>query len=166
MKALIAYYSESGNTEKLAQSIFEGIKKEEKEILPLAEVKSVDGYDIIFCGFPVKSHSVPGKVESFLKEVPEGKKVALFATHGSLRGGQLAITAFYYALSLAKKAIIIGTFGCQGQVKKKIIEAAVQKAEHKAWAIEAQASNGHPDSADLEDGKDFARMMIYKARNM
>ena len=163
MKALVTYYSETGNTKKLAQSIYEGIKEKKKEILPLAEVKNIDNYDIIFCGFPVHSHSVPGKAESFLKEIPEGKKVALFATHGSLRGGEKAITAFYHALSLLKKITIIGTFGCQGMVKNKIIDALMEKAEHKAWTIEAQGSVGHPNSADLEDGKNFAGMMMTKA---
>ncbi len=166
MKALVTYYSETGNTEKLAQGIFDGIEKAEKEILPVADATDLDAYDVIFCGFPVQSHSVPGKVESFLKGVPGGKKLALFATHGSLRGGQLAITAFYYALTLAKNATIIGTFGCQGKVKQQIIDALMQKAEHKAWAMEAQGAMGHPDTADLEDGKDFAAAMIKKARAM
>ena len=166
MKALVTYYSETGNTEKLAQAIYDGIDQAEKEMSPIADATNLDGYDVIFCGFPVQSHSVPGKVEAFLKGVPQGKKVALFATHGSLRGGQLAITAFYYALTLAKDAVIIGTFGCQGKVKQKIIDALMQKAEHKAWAMEAQGAIGHPDDADLEDGKDFAAAMIKKARAM
>jgi flavodoxin len=166
MKALVTYYSESGNTEKLAQAIYDGIDQAEKEISPIADAKNLNGFDVIFCGFPVQSHSVPGKVEAFLKGVPQGKKVALFATHGSLRGGQLAITAFYYALTLAKDAVIIGTFGCQGKVKQKIIDALMQKAEHKAWAMEAQGAIGHPDDADLEDGRDFAAAMIKKARAM
>lgn len=166
MKALVTYYSESGNTEKLAQAIYDGINQAEKEISPIADAKNLNGFDVIFCGFPVQSHSVPGKVEAFLKGVPQGKKVALFATHGSLRGGQLAITAFYYALTLAKDAVIIGTFGCQGKVKQKIIDALMQKAEHKAWAMEAQGAIGHPDDADLEDGRDFAAAMIKKARAM
>ena len=166
MKVLVTYYSQTGNTEKLAQSIYEGIEEKSKKILPLNEANNIDEYDIIFCGFPVHSHGVPGKVASFLKDIPEGKKLALFATHGSLRGGEKAITAFYHALSLLKKVKIIGTFGCQGMVERKIIEALMEKAEHKAWAIEAQGSFGHPDSADLEDGKNFAGMMMNKVRSV
>lgn len=164
MKALVTYYSETGNTEKLANAIYDGIEQAKKEIAPIADATDLNTYDVIFCGFPVQSHSVPGKVEAFLKKVPEGKKLAFFATHGSLRGGQLAVTAFYYALTLAKHATIIGTFGCQGKVKQQIIDNLMQKAEHKAWAIEAQGAMGHPDSADLEDGKDFAVAMMKKAR--
>jgi flavodoxin len=164
MKVLVAYYSESGNTEKLAKAISEGIETSEKEILPIKEVSGVEGYDVIFVGFPVQSHSVPGKAEAFVKTFPEGQKVAYFATHGSMRGGELAVTAFYHALTIAKKAVILGTFGCRGQVKQKIIDALMPQPEHRIWALEAQGAIGHPDEADLADGKDWAKKMIVKAR--
>jgi len=164
MKALVAYYSNTGNTEKLARAIYEGIEQVEKEILHIKEVKEVEDSDIIFCGFPVQSHSVPGKAEAFIKSIPEGKKLAFFATHGSLRGGQLAIQAFHYALSLTPKGTVLGTFGCRGKVKPSIIDALMKKAEHRSWAIEAQGAVGHPDESDFEDAKAWAKEMIAKAR--
>jgi flavodoxin len=163
MNTLVTYFSESGNTEKLAQAIYEGIDRSKKTILPLKDAEGVEDYDLIFCGFPVHSHSVPGKMESFIKKIPEGKKVAFFATHGSLRGGELAITAFYHALTLASKLNILGTFGSRGKVKPSIIDALMQKAEHKAWAEEAQSAAGHPDEGDLEDARDFAKTMVTRA---
>ncbi len=164
MKVLVAYFSESGNTEKLAKAIFEAVESSEKECLSIEEVSGVEGYDVIFIGFPVQSHSVPGKAEAFAKKLPDGQKVAYFATHGSMRGGALAVTAFYHALTIAKDAVILGTFGSRGQVKQKIIDALLQKAEHRAWALEAQGATGHPDEADLEDGREWAKKMIVKAR--
>ena len=165
MKALVVYYSESGNTEKLAKAIYEGIAAPDKAIGTIADVTSI-AYDVVFIGFPVHTSSVPGKVEKFIKKIPEGKMVAFFVTHGSLRGGQLAISALYYAFSLALKLTVLGTFGCRGQVKPSLIEALLKKHEHKAWAMEAQSAAGHPDDADLEDGKEFANLMIAKARNL
>ena len=165
MKALVAYYSESGNTEKLARAIYDGINVPEKEIMPISEENAKD-YDVIFVGFPVQASSVPAKVEKFVKNVPEGKKLAFFVTHGSLRGGQLAVSALYHAFSLALKVSVLGTFGCRGQVKPILIEALLKNPEHKAWAIEAQSATGHPDKADLADGKEFAGWMIAKARNV
>ena len=166
MKALVTYHSDTGNTEKVAQAIFESIERAEKDIMPLKDVKNVEDYDLIFCGFPVQAHSVPSKVEPFLKNIPEGKNLALFATHGSLRGGELAITAFYYALSLASKAKIVGTFGCRGKVKPSLLDALMEKPEHKAWAMEAQSAAGHPDEADLVDAKEFAKWMLTKVRSL
>ena len=165
MKALVAYYSESGNTEKLAKAIYEGINASDKEIVSISDANAKD-YDVIFVGFPVQASSVPGKVEKFIKSIPQGKKLAFFVTHGSLRGGQLAITALYHALSLALKMTVLGTFASRGEVKAGIIEALLKKHEHKAWAMEAQSAAGHPDDADLEDGKEFANLMIAKARNL
>jgi flavodoxin len=165
MKALVTYFSESGNTEKLAQAIYEGVNASAKEIAPVSEANANEA-DVIFVGFPVHASSVPTKVEKFIKDIPQGKMVAFFVTHGSLRGGQLAITALHYALSLALKLSVLGTFGCRGQVKPEIIEALLQKPEHKGWAMEAQSAADHPDDADLKDGKEFATLMIGKARNL
>lgn len=165
MKALVTYYSETGNTEKLANAIYEGIEHSEKEIFPIAEVKEVKGYDLVFLGFPVMASSVPARAEQFLKGLPEGTNLAVFATHGSLRGGQLAVTAFDYAMSLAPTCKVVGTFGCRGKVKDSVIQALLKKPEHKAWAEEAQSSAyGHPDEADLADGRDFAGRMETKVR--
>ena len=162
MKALVTYYSETGNTKKLAEAVYDGIEQAEKEILSLKDVTDVEDYDIVFCGFPVQSHGVPGKMEAFLKKIPGGKKVALFGTHGSLRGGEMAVTAFYHALGLVER--VLGTFGCRGRVKSGLIDQLMQKPEHRAWAMEAQSATGHPDAADLEDAKEFARQMVRKAR--
>ena len=163
MKVLVAYYSESGNTEKLARAIYEGIQKAEKEFLPIEKTKAVQDYDLVFCGFPVHASSVPIKVQPFLKSIPKGKKVALFATHGSLRKGQLAATAFDYAASLLSEAKAIGTFGCRGKVKSSLLEQLADKPEHRAWAEEARSADSHPDAADLEDGKDFAKSIMKKS---
>ena len=165
MKALVVYYSESGNTEKLAKAIYDGIDIAEKEMVPISEA-DVKDHDVIFVGFPVQASSVPSEAETFIKRVPEGKKLAFFVTHGSLRGGQLAISALYHAFSLALKVTVLGTFGCRGQVKPNLIDALLKNPEHKAWAMEAQSAAGHPDQADLEDGKEFAGWMIAKARNL
>ena len=164
MKALVTYFSETGNTEKLAQAIYDGIKEAKKDIIKFNELDGVDEYDVVFIGFPVQAHSVPGKVSAFIKGLPKGTKVAYFATHGSLRGGELAITAFYEAVTLASDLTVLGTFGCRGKVKSQIIEGLMKKAEHKAWAQEAQSASGHPDSGDIEDAKAFADQMMAKAR--
>jgi flavodoxin len=163
MKALVTYYTETGNTEKLAKAIFEGLEGPEKEIKPMAEVSAVDKYDPIFCGFPVQSHSVPGKAAAFIKSIPKGKKVAFFSTHGSYRGGELAIQAFYYTLSLATHLKVLGTFGCRGKVNPKLLDQLMKQAEHQAWAEEAQTAVDHPNAADFEDGKNWAQKMKNKA---
>ena len=90
----MTYYSETGNTEKLARAIYDGIKWAVKGIVTVKEAPKVEHYDVIFCGFPVHASSVPPKVEPFLKGVDEGKMLAIFATHGSLREGSWRLQRF------------------------------------------------------------------------
>jgi flavodoxin len=163
MKTLVTYYSESGNTEKLAKAIYEGLEATDNEIEQISDSTSFEEYDVIFVGFPVHGSSVPSKAEKCLRRIPEGKMLAIFGTHGSLRGGPLAISAFHYAITLAPKANIIGTFACRGEVNAGLLEKLMNKAEYKFWALEAQSALGHPDNGDLEDGKQFAELMITKA---
>ncbi len=166
MKLLVAYHSDTGNTEKIAKAIFEALGQTEKEMATLQEAKGKDlrQYDLIFFGFPVNASSVPTKAQPFLKGLPDGAKLALYSTHGSFRGGPLAITGIYNAISLAKHTTLLGTFCCQGSVKMSLLEALKAKPEHKQWVEEAQAASGHPDAHDLEDARDFAHKMFRKAR--
>ena len=39
----------------------------------------------------------------------------------------------------------------------------MKRSEHRAWAEEARSANSHPDEADLEDGKKFAKQIMKKA---
>jgi flavodoxin len=164
VKTLVTYHSESGNTEKLAKAIYDALEATDNEIDKISETIDFAAYDLIFVGFPVHSSSVPSKVEKALKHIPPGKMLALFGTHGSLRGGPLAISAFHYAATLARKAAVIGTFGCRGAVKPSLLEKLINNPEYKFWALEAQSAEGHPNEADLEDGKQFAKLMLHKAQ--
>lgn len=166
MNILVAYYSETGNTRKVAETIFAAIRDTRKKLLPIDQAEDLDAYDLIFCGFPVQHHSVPAKMVHFLQRLPRGKKLAIFATHGSLRGGEKAVSAFYAAISLAKGQTILGTFGCRGQVKFQLLDEWMESPQHQAWAIEAQSANGHPDAADLEEAGTFAETMLYAAEHI
>jgi flavodoxin len=156
MKVLVVYYTKTGNTEKVARAIYEAIRSE-KELAPIHAVKDVGEYDIIFCGFPVQTHSVPLPVENFIKTIPAGRKIALFITHGSLPGGQLAFAAIEHAASLASQLKVIDTFACRGKVDPKIIEALLDKPEHRTWAETAMSAADHPTVSDLEDARQFAK---------
>jgi flavodoxin len=164
MKALVTYFSKTGNTEKVAREIYDALPVD-KEIKPIQDLDGAAGYDIVFCGFPVYAHSVPGKAQPFIKALGEGQKVAFFSTHGSLRGGQLPKQAFENAIGLASKAKVIGHFGCRGKVDPKIIELLMKQQENRAWAEEAQSADMHPDQADLEDARTFALRMLTKVRS-
>lgn len=166
MNILVAYYSETGNTHKVAQEIFVALRQTRKKLSPIDQAIDLDAYDLIFCGTPVQHHGIPAKMVHFFQNIPKGKKLAIFLTHGSLRGGEKAVSALYHALSLSSGQIVIGTFGCRGQVKPQMIDLWMDSPQHQAWAREAQSAIGHPDAADLEDAREFAETMLYAAEHI
>ena len=73
-KVLVAYYSETGNTEQVARAIYDALSGVEKQIASLADEPDPTGFDLIFVGFPVIASTAPGKAEMFLKKLPCSKQ--------------------------------------------------------------------------------------------
>lgn len=159
MKTLVTYFSLTGNTKKIAEAIFETLE-DEKEIKTIDECTSLEEYNLIFVGFPVHSHSVPYKVESFLKKIPQGKKIALFSTHGSITGSHLSREALEHATVLAVKAKVLGTFSCRGKVVPETLEILMKSPEHTLWSEMAVSARNHPDQNDLADARAFTRRIL------
>jgi len=158
-KILVAYYSRTGNTKKVAQAIYEALPNI-KTIKPIDEVQAADEYNLVFVGFPVHSHSVPFKAEKFLKSLPKGKKIALFSTHGSLTGSHLSREAIEHAVVVASQAKVVATFSCRGKVSPEAAEVLSRSPEHEAWADMAASARTHPSEQDLEEARAFARWAL------
>lgn len=155
-KMLVTYFSQTGNTKAVAEAIFASLEGD-KEIQPMEDGLSLDGYGLVFVGFPVQSHSVPYKADTFLRRIPAGKKIALFCTHGSLPGHRLSREALEYALVCAAKAKLLGTFACRGKLSLKALEFLSKSPEHQEWTDMAASAATHPDATDLAEARAFAR---------
>jgi len=158
-KTLVTYISQTGNTKKVAEAIFDSLNGE-KDIIPISDSPDVNDYSLVFVGFPVHSHSIPFRAEAFLKAIPPGKKIALFCTHGSLTGSRLSREALEYAVTLSSKAKVLGTFSCRGKVSSKALEVLSKSPEHAAWSDMAASARNHPDEHDLEDARAFGRWIM------
>ncbi len=161
-KALVAYYTQTGNTLKVAESIYEALPGE-KQINTFSEIKSLDAFDLVYIGFPIHSHNIPKQAQDFLKKVPKNKKIALFSTHGALTGSQLSREALEHATVLASGAQVLGTYTCRGRVPYSVLERLQTRPEHKAWAEMAASARNHPDATDLKEAKVFAKWVRDKA---
>jgi flavodoxin len=161
---LIAYYSLTGNTEQVAAAIFASLP-EPKAMKRIAEVESLTEYDLVFIGFPVHSHSIPVQVEKFLREIPKGKKIALFSTHGSHTGSRLSREAIEYAVVISSQARLISTFSCRGKVSPRALEVLGRSPEHEAWTEMAASARTHPNEHDLKDAATFARWVLTLSRH-
>ena len=160
---LVIYHSLTGNTKKVAEAIFEALPLP-KAIHPIAEVSGLEEYDLIFIGFPVQSHAVPYQAERFLRSIPEGKKIALFSTHGSLTGSRLSREAIEHAVVISSQAKLISTFSCRGKVSPQALELLSRSPEHEAWADMAASASTHPNEQDLSEARAFARWVITLSR--
>ena len=156
LKTLVTYISQTGNTKKVAEAIFE-VCEGEKALIPLDESPGSEDYSLLFVGFPVHSHSIPFRTEDFLKKIPSARKIALFCTHGALTGSHLSREALEYAVTVASKTRVLGTFSCRGKVSAAALEVLSKSPEHTAWAEMAVSARTHPDENDLEDARAFAR---------
>ena len=96
-KTIVIYYSRGGNTKKMAESIFEGIKKEglEADIKDVKEVK-VDEllkYDAIVIGSPTYYGTMSNEIKRLFDESVkfhgklEGKIGAAFSSSANVAGG-------------------------------------------------------------------------------
>jgi hypothetical protein len=148
MKSLVVYSSQTGNTRKLAQAVFEALPGE-KEILPVEEAPDPFEYDLIAMGFWFMQGKPDPKSTEYLTKVGKGS-LFLFATHAAGAGSEHAIHGMEVAKSLAPESDILGTYSCQGEASPKILEKASKKPEPPVWLNDASDAAGHPNIADIE----------------
>jgi flavodoxin len=174
MKILVAYFSTTGNTEKVAKAINEGITGHEVDLLNVkgTDPNSLGSYDFAFVGSGIFGFNVSRKLTTFVKKIPElPPKVAYFYTHESPQQGAYP-DCFKSVNRIIEKTNceVVGTFDCCG-------ENLVEKAEEQRQAFRSRLSpeegkkaeedflnlvKEHPDTQDLENAKKFAASIIDK----
>ena len=89
-KVLVAYFSATGTTKKVAEKLAKATGENLFEIKPQVEytsienvVENIDDYDTVFVGFPVWWYIPPRIIQTFIeKHNLSGKKIITFATSG------------------------------------------------------------------------------------
>ena len=154
MKSLIVYSSQTHNTRKLADAIFESLPGE-KEIRTVEEAPDSNGYDFVAVGFWLMAGKPDPKSAAFLEGLEADQPVFLFATHGAAKGSPHANQAMETARELAAGASVVGTYSCQGQVNPKVLEKAKSKPQPPVWLGDTATAVGHPDAGDLAELKEI-----------
>lgn len=89
MKVLIVYYSQTGNTQKIARMIRDGIRQAGNEVtlryLRDASYEELAGYDMVGFGSPVW-YEMPPNMRRFVEDMPDqgGKLAFSFCTHATM----------------------------------------------------------------------------------
>lgn len=121
LKALIGYYSRTGNTQKMAKAIAYGIKKEglNVDLLPIDKIKPKDliKYHLIIIGSPTYYGLPAAEIKKFIDDSVKyhgklsGKVGGAFTSSGGVAGGgETTIMSILEAL-LIHGMIIMGESG-------------------------------------------------------
>jgi len=168
MKILICYFSNTGNTEKVAQNIAEGL---ETETVELKKVEDADplilkNYDLVVLGSGIYGGKLNKKVLDFMKQVSEyPPKFAFFNTHQSATSYQKVFKRIRTKLE-ENESKVIGEFDCVGEnlgMPKETILGMLEKLppeERKRQEAKIKETVGHPNEQDLENAKAFGKSLI------
>jgi len=169
LKILVTYYSQTGNTEKVAQGICEGCEGQEVEIKPIKEVdpSALNDYGLVFLGSGIYASRVNKSLTDFIdaaKELPP--KFVFFCTHASKNAYQDGFKVVKN--KIGEKSDIIAEFDCCGDnigipeamrnsmLERLPPEKRKEAEEHQQWL------QGRPNAEDIENAKKFAQSIIQK----
>ena len=168
MKILIAYFSQSGNTEKIAKSIFEGCQGQDVDIKPVKEVNSstLNEYELVFLGSGIYASRVNKSLSDLIKSATAlPSKLVFFCSHASL-------DSYQDGFKVVKRNIkdtnveIMGSWDCMGEnlgIPEATRQAMLERLppEQRKQAEEHQKRlKGRPNEEDLLKAKNFAQSIL------
>lgn len=165
---LVLYQSETGNTRKVAATIFSYLPGNSKDLIDITTDKPLPEAKVYFIGFCVHHGTCSIHVSDLLESL-SNKQIALFGTCGA---GESA--NYYTQIEKNVSAWIesdnryLGTFLCQGKMPQLIRQKWEQmKTDSNADKCNALLQNfdealPHPDSLDLEHAKVFTDKILKK----
>jgi flavodoxin/formate hydrogenlyase subunit 6/NADH:ubiquinone oxidoreductase subunit I len=152
MKGIIMYYSQTGNTRKIAEAIYSGSSTVLEQIdlvhISKADYKNLKDYDVVGIGMPVWCEREPVNVVRFIENMTgmEGKFAFVFCTHTTLAGKFMKRIV---SLLEEKKMIVTGWEDWYGGNVSPISEKPYY-------------TDGHPDDTDLREARDFGKDIMEK----
>jgi len=157
MKALVAYFSQTGNTRQVAEAVGAGLADADAgpvDVRPIETVGPRDWrrYDVLALGTPVFYYHEPANVRDWVRRLaPRGRTPAFtFDTNG---GNPCNTLRRLQRLLRPKGARILGSFECFGYDTYPIYFKSLRQ-----W--------GHPDAADLAAARAFGRRAAGDAARM
>lgn len=173
MKVLIIYFSQTGNTERIAHAIKDGLSSAHEVIMKSIEEKPAPlpgDFDLLFIGSPCHAGTLSGQVKSFLLDLSDGShfQAAGFITHASPAYNHTDYEncmTYFSSLFQKKRIRYHGCYECQGQLALQLHEF-LKKSRNipdDEWERMVASMNNHPDASDEAGAKQFARDVILKA---
>lgn len=155
MRCIVIYFSQTGNTEKIAKAIQVGVKQAGSncDLIKIqdANPRRLYEYDLIGLGSPVIAF-VPRNVSTFISDMRfvGGKHVFAFCTHGT----HPELYFPHIVPKLKRRGLtVIGTRDWYGSV-------------YLPSMPKPYPTDGHPDEIDLQEATDFGREMVENSRRI
>jgi len=163
-KTLIAYCSQTGNTRKVAEVIFQGIPGN-KDLKNLSDVEGLDDYGFILIGFPIYNFEPIREAKDFMQKRLFGRKIAIFMTMALTAAPTNEQTVGLYNLTIsnckmcADGAIILGIFDCPGELSEKTATALINSNDPqlRMFGMMRDYSIGFPNEKNINDANLFAK---------
>ncbi len=169
LKILITFCSNTGNTEKVAISMKDGLTEHDVDMIVVKDVapETLNSYDIVFLGSGVYASRIDKSVLTLVKKaVPDlPSKLVYFCTHASLK---LYQEPFKRINNIAKElnCEIIGKFDCVGEnlgipleTQLGMLDKLPEDQKEKAIK-DMEKMKGRPNKLDLENAKNFATSLM------
>ena len=181
MRVLVAFYSETGNTEKIAKAIWQEVSRDHEALLKRVEEAAEETmglHDFVFLGSPCHSTDLAAPVKKILDAFPESPsfKLAGFFTHGCPNSGEIfdrwasrCISSFEKS-SKEKRIDFVGYYHCQGAMSPPVEEAMGRYFTEQGtvsvdqWNEYNEELRKHPNHEDLQRAKEFARRVLSKSQ--
>jgi len=171
MKVLVAYFTQTGNTEKIAKAIeWEASKGGHKtELQKLSDVKpdSTAQYDVVFIGTPIHGGNLAGPATDLLTQLPKSAKFKLagFVTHSSPAYRQEDFErgiASFETTAKGKGIKLAGCFECQGKLDPALHPIVKQIKNLPDQEFDSMIAEGdkHPNAEDEKNAREFARKVL------
>jgi len=168
MKILTAYFTQTGNTERIAKAIHEVASAQHETVihkLDAARYPSLDGYNLIFIGSPCHAGTLAAPVRDFLAQLPDNPPFHLagFITHASPAYSKTDFEnciSFFASLCKKKNIPYHGCFECQGSLAPNLHELVKKSKKISDDEWERFMTAGHPDKEDEHNARIYARKVL------
>ena len=173
MKILVAYFSQTGNTQQIAEVICqEAARSNEAELLKIEDTHAdkFTAFDLVFVGSPIHAGGLAAQVKDVLASLPENPsfKIAAFITHASFayeqQGFEQGVQQLF-DVSKDKNIDYLGCYDCQGRLQPALHDMVkqAQNASDEEWAKRMDECDKHPNAEDEQLARDFTNAMIAEA---
>lgn len=168
MRTAIVYYSETGNTAKVAGAMAAALSAEapgdETILSSVQDAPQLDDRDLIFVGMPIVRFGAPEAAQRYLAEQCAGRRVALFVTHTAPDYLDQLPGWLDACRQAAAGAELVGLFHCQGVLAEPIRQFMLASGDPMLaqFAEMAACAEGQPDEAALARAADFARETVAR----